>query len=390
MADKQIILGKLNPFGNQKNLIKRNQQVPDIISAMLKAHELYAVEYDKIAPDFYTGDAVGTARKIFNFLKQNVRYKIDSENNQQIMSPSGILSIGKNDCKNYALFIVGVLDALKRRGLIKNDVFYRFASYRMFDEVPHHVFAVLIDNKGNEVYIDPVLSRFNERKNYFHKIDKRPKMAIYSISGIGRVKSRTAPVQPTATATAPAKKPKKRIVLKVALAPARGALLLLIGLNFAGLATKLDRAFKNNAGKTKDWWLKLGGNPNKLLSAVNKGARKRRIFGDDEMASEGQVGAVATTAAAATAAPILIKLAEFLKSIGIDAKDVAESGKKLLAQKVKKEVDKRLDREETAAQITQDRVNQMVDDARQPAAGKNYLPILIGGGVVAYLLTRKK
>lgn len=404
MMDRNIILGKLSPFGNRRNLIKNNQQVPDIISAMLKAHEIYAPEYDKIALDFYTGDPITTAKKIFNFLKQNIQYKVDSEKNQQIMSPSGILAIGKNDCKNFALFIVGILDSLKRKGIIKNDVFYRFASYRMFDEMPHHVFAVIKDQDGNEIFVDPVLNSFNERKTYYHKIDKRPKMAIYSISGfdesqIGLFKKKqkaaafTTSAPATTSSPAPAKKPKKKIVLKIALAPARGAFLLLVGLNFLGLATKLKASFTNAAGKTESWWKNLGGNPNELLRKVNQGATKKRILGDDYLfMSEGQIGvAPAAGAAAATAAPILIKVAEFLKSLGLDPKEIAETGKEILAKKIKSAVDKNLSKEEMEQEISDQQVNEAVDQAMTKDSGtKNMLPIIIGGGVIAYLLFNKK
>lgn len=403
MADKNIILGKLTPFGNRKNLIKKDQQVPDIISAMLEAHKIYAPEYDKISMDFYTGDAKTTAKKIFNFLKKNIRYKIDSEHNQQIMSPSGILSIGKNDCKNYALFIVGILDSLKRKGLIDNDIFYRFASYRMFDEIPHHVFAVMVDKDGNEIFIDPVLSRFNERKTYFHKIDKRPNMAMYSISGVDQVglfKSKrkkaaaaAASAAPaTTTAAAPAPKQRKRIVLKIALAPARGAFLLLVGLNFLGLATKLKNSFTNFAGKTESWWKNLGGNPNELLRKVNQGAAKRRLLGDDYfMPTEGQIGAAPAAAATAVAAPILIKVAEFLKSIGIDPSELAETGKEILANRIKSAVDKNLTEQEIREEISDERVNAAVDQAMSDQSEtRNYIPYLIGGGIAVYFLTRKK
>lgn len=192
--NRDLILGRLTPYGRKKILIKNNQGVPDIMSAMLTAHKIYANEYDKISQDFYVGDGVKTAENIFNFLKKNVKYKIESENNQRIMSPGAIISLGKNDCKNYALFIIGILDSLKRKGLIKNDIYYRFASYRLLDEIPHHVFAVIVDDDGTEYYIDPVLSTFNERKTFFHKIDKRPNnMPLYSVSGVGLSIGQTAP-----------------------------------------------------------------------------------------------------------------------------------------------------------------------------------------------------
>jgi hypothetical protein len=390
---KNLLLGRLKSFGGNSKMLVRDQQVPDIISAMLSAHKMYASEYDKISKDFYSGDGIQTAKKLFDFLKKNVRYKIESDKAQRIMSPSAILSIGKNDCKNYALFIMGVLDSLKRKGLINNKIYYRFASYRLLDEIPHHVFAVIQDDNGNEYFIDPVLSIFNERKTYYHKIDKQPSMPLYSVSGIGAPKKKAA----TKAVAPAAPKEKKKIVLKIALAPARGSFLLLVGLNFMGLATKLKNAFANRADETQNWWKNLGGNPNELLRKTEQGAKKKRIAGADvEFNSEGQIGVVAagTAAAAATAAPILIKLAEFLSKLGIDVKEVAEVGKQVLARQVKNVVEKRLENDAQMEQASQDEVDRIVNQAENFNADgskkMNYLPIVIGGAVIIYLISRKK
>jgi hypothetical protein len=392
---KNLLLGRLKSFGGNSKMLVRDQQVPDIISAMLSAHKMYASEYDKISQDFYSGDGVQTAKKLFEFLKKNVRYKIESDKKQRIMSPSAILSLGKfgADCKTYALFIMGVLDSLKRKGLINNKIYFRFASYKLLDEIPHHVFAVIQDQQGNEFFIDPVLSKFNERKTYYHKIDKQPSMPLYSVSGIGQAKRKTA-----AKAVSPAApKEKKKIVLKIALAPARGSFLLLVGLNFMGLATKLKAAFANRADETQNWWKNLGGNPNELLRKVEQGAKKKRIAGADvEFNSEGQIGVVAagTAAAAATAAPILIKLAEFLSKLGIDVKEVSEVGKRVLAKQVKNVVEKRLESDAQMEQASQDEIDRIVnqtDNFNADGSKKmNYLPIVIGGAVIIYLISRKK
>ena len=407
---KNLLLGRLKPFGGNSKMLVRDQQVPDIISAMLSAHKMYASEYDKISKDFYTGDGVQTAKKLFDFLKKNVKYKIESDQAQRIMSPGAILSLGKNDCKNYALFIMGVLDSLKRKGLINNKIYYRFASYRLLDEIPHHVFAVIQDQQGNEFFIDPVLSKFNERKTYYHKIDKSPSMPLYSVSGIGNqvglfgskkkkaAAAAAAPAAPVAQAAPVAKpKEKKKIVLKIALAPARGSFLLLVGLNFMGLATKLKNAFTNRADETQNWWKNLGGNPNELLRKTEQGAKKKKLLGADvEFASEGQIGVVATgtAAAAATAAPILIKLAEFLSKLGIDVKEVAEVGKQVLAKQVKNVVEKKLEADARVEQASQDEIDRIVNetDNLNPDGSKkmNYLPIVIGGAVIIYLISRKK
>jgi hypothetical protein len=408
---KNLLLGRLKTFGGNSKMLVRDQQVPDIISAMLSAHKLYASEYDKISKDFYSGDGVQTAKKLFEFLKKNVRYKIESDKNQRIMSPSAILSLGKNDCKNYALFIMGVLDSLKRKGLINNKIYYRFASYKLLDEIPHHVFAVIQDQDGNEYFIDPVLSKFDERKTYYHKIDKEPNMPLYSVSGINNNnqvglfnKKKPAPVStqqitaaPVAAAPASAPKEKKKIVLKIALAPARGSFLLLVGLNFMGLATKLQNAFNTRADETQNWWKNLGGNPNELLRKTQQGAKKKRLLGADvEFASEGQIGVVAagTAAAAATSAPILIKLAEFLSKLGIDVKEISEVGKRVLAKQVKNVVEKNLEADATMQQASQEEIDRIVNDSDQfnsdGSKKMNYLPIVIGGALIIYLISRKK
>lgn len=407
---KNLLLGRLRPFGGNSQMLVRDQQVPDIISAMLSAHKLYASEYDKISKDFYSGDGVQTAKKLFEFLKKNIHYKIESDKNQRIMSPSAILALGKNDCKNYALFIMGVLDSLKRKGLINNKIYYRFASYKLLDEIPHHVFAVIQDQDGNEYFVDPVLSKFNERKTYYHKIDKEPNMPLYSVSGIGnqvglfkkkKPVAVTTQTVPAATAAAPAAAPvpkeKKKIVLKIALAPARGSFLLLVGLNFMGLATKLKNAFANRADETQNWWKNLGGNPNELLRKTEQGAKKKRLLGSDvEFISEGQVGVIATgtAAATATAAPILIKLAEFLSKLGIDVKEISEVGKRVLAKQVKNVVERNLESDAAIQQASQDEVDQIVNQAENFNADgtpkTNYLPFVIGGALVIYLISRKK
>lgn len=68
------------------------------------------------------------------------------------------------------------------------------------------------------------------------------------------------------------KKGKKNLVRKVLLAPGRGLLIGMAKINFAQIATKLS---KGNQDKLKEQWLKLGGDYNKLVAAINKGKNKK-------------------------------------------------------------------------------------------------------------------
>ena len=397
---KAHLIGKLNPYGKNKAVIVHDQGTGDIIKAMLTAHKIYALDYDKISANFWKGSVYKTAAYLWKFCKDNLKYSIESDRNQRIMSPAAILSLAKNDCKNYALFICGVLDSLKRAGKFKNKILYRFASYRILDETPHHVFSVIVDDNGNEIFIDPVLNSFNEKKTYYHKIDYS--MPLYSISGtqvglFGSQKRKKefekAKVEAKAQGLPEPEKPKSKVVLKIALAPARGAFLALLGLNFMGLATKLSNAFKNSKDKVNNFWSGLGGNTNELLRKTEQGAKKKRILGY-EMDQPGEIGVVSTAAFAAAAAPILLKVGTFLKSLGIDPGELVQAGKKVLADQAKKAITKISDKvdaaQEQGEQELTEAVNTLENKPGSKPGSQNYIPYVIGAGVILYLISKKR
>jgi hypothetical protein len=149
MLTKEKILQQLPPFKNKDVFLEDNQTVHDIISEVCNAHKIFAKDYDSIAKDFDRPTLRETAAALFNFCKQNIKYKIEPQRLQTTKSPAAIVALGNSiggDCKHYAGFIAGVLDALKRRGK-KIDWEYRFASYNTFDELPQHVFVVARDRR---------------------------------------------------------------------------------------------------------------------------------------------------------------------------------------------------------------------------------------------------
>jgi hypothetical protein len=197
--DKQALLEKLPPFTNTSRLIESRQSVKDIIREVLEAHSIFAADYDLIALDFACQSPIQTARALFNFCKQNIRYKIEPEARQTTKSPGAILALGDTiggDCKHYAGFIGGVLDALNRAGC-KISWNYRFASYDMFDPTPQHVFIVVKD-QGQEIWVDPVLDSFNQRLQPYHTpIDRKPKtsiMPLFRLSGVNEALTFEPPI----------------------------------------------------------------------------------------------------------------------------------------------------------------------------------------------------
>ena len=184
MVSKSAVLQKLAPFKNYKRVVSSDQTVTDIIDGIVDTHYQWQKEYDKIS-DYFVGESeLETARNIWNFLKSNVPYYIESTSNQTLRSPSAIVAM-PGDCKSYALFANGVLDSLNRKGILQVPLAFRFAGYKDSTREPQHVFAVMYPGTKKEIWIDPVLARFNEKRQPSFYKDKKIKMALIALSGVG-------------------------------------------------------------------------------------------------------------------------------------------------------------------------------------------------------------
>ena len=400
------IYNKLTPFNNSAKMLVPDQQVSDIITGMLNAHTKYAPEYQKIAQSFAGRDVKSTARNIYDFLKKNVNYVIEPDDKQMLKSPSAILYTGKttgSDCKNYALFTAGILDALNRAGFPIKWAF-RYASYKMFDKMPHHTFVVINPDTNNEIWIDPVLNGFNLKKQYYYKLDKKPKnMALISLAGIGKKtkaeKKAKKEVRSTKRKEAVKKVANKlkttgKAVIKVAGAPVRNSFLLLVQVNFKNLAGKLKKVYDTNPDKLKTFWSGFSGQWDSLVKAINTGVTKKAI------GSIGVVPAVAT--AVATASPILVKLAKFLKDLGIDPETIQEIAQEKLNQvaenvvsKVRKEakeieVEEKQEVAQTNRELATEESGSDSGSGSGLSLGKNTMLLIGAGAVGLFLLTRKK
>jgi len=182
--NKKEILKELQPFLDNKILVKKRQSVNNIIEGVLNTHDKYINEYKKIY-HFFDGQTVeDIAQNLFVFLKNNVPYKAESEHFQTLRSPSAILSLPA-DCKSYSLFIAGVLKAYN---IFENENItysFRFAGYDKKSNSYEHVFIVLYPNTSKELWIDVCLNYLDERKKPYIYTDKIYKpMALYTLSGV--------------------------------------------------------------------------------------------------------------------------------------------------------------------------------------------------------------
>ncbi|NDA63442.1 MAG: hypothetical protein EBX50_15590 [Chitinophagia bacterium] len=296
------ILGRLTPYRGNVITANNRQGTYDIIDEIAKCHREYAGEYDKIADYFSGSTPAETAKKLWTFLKKNVKYSIEPASRQSVKSPAAILASGiysktGNDCKHYSLFSGGVLDALRRKGQ-NIDFVYRFVNYRILETDPQHVFVVL-KSRGREFWIDPVLNSFNERKPYINGIDKKIKsgMPVYKISGVDdeieenygmptigrarRTKQQRQAVRSERKLKRKAKREEKgsffsRTFVRAGLVVPRNSFLKLVALNLLNIAVKLNETLKNPAKKSKlvKKWKQLGGKPDVLLKNISRGVAK--------------------------------------------------------------------------------------------------------------------
>lgn len=191
-----------------------------------------------------------TARNIWQFLKKEIRYQADHAEKQKIRLPNRLLLDGEGDCKSLSLFISAIISNM---GMPVN---FRYSSYNILNAIPTHVYVTTKDEAGNEIIIDAVWPKFNEEKKYSYKRDIP--MTVYTLSGVPLSGAKT-----------------------IYLAPGRNAFLSLVALNVRGLAHKLAFAVWKNKAVVKDVWeKKLGGNFDKLLSAINAGKNKPALLGE--------------------------------------------------------------------------------------------------------------
>jgi hypothetical protein len=368
---------------------------------MQKAHYDNSAFAKKIAYKFKGSTVKQTCRNIFNWLKDNIEYRIEPAHLQTTKSLQRLVSDGYGDCKHYSGFFAAILSALN----IKHH--YRFTSYNN-STTPTHVYVVAYNEDNQPIYCDAVLEVFNTEKNFTHKIDKNMLAHLGSIDSIGRKSSprraerqekraeRKADKQPQKDARKAKRqdrrdKAKEKLkslpqgAKKISIAPARAAFLGLVLLNLRGFANKLSLS---NQTKLRQKWEKLGGDFSKLQDAINKGKAKKALLAGID--GEDNLGAVATaTTAIAAATPIIIALNEFLK----ESSEALQKGKDLFKGATGQDVNNtpfNQDKDPGAPNTAAQEAAEETSTSASGGMGKNMLPLLIGGAALAFFAFKKK
>lgn len=387
MFDAEHIRPYLQPFRNERKVLIHDQSVSDIIQGILANHDRYKGQYDKIAHFFKGANNYETGRNIWQFLKDNVKYKVEPDSRQMLKSPAAIIAPGTtSDCKNYSLFTGGILDALNRLGS-KIPWCYRFSSYRLLDRVPQHVFVVMYPGTSKEIWIDAVLPYYNEHKQYYYKVDKKVKnMSLIALAGIGDemagIGKKGEKRRKFFKKLAEKIKSVAKFQLKFSLAFARNSFLEMVRLNVRSLGTNLKKKNDSEPQKVRQFWENLGGDYAKLVKAIEHGASKKRLGEIEEIRALGVVDPVTLSALIAAGSTIAIAA---INKLGVGKREdekKLEEGKAAYNESVKGDIMKEAEGQETAAG----------DKILKGEGGVNTKTIMLlgGAGLLAFLLLRKK
>jgi hypothetical protein len=260
------------------------------------------------------GNALEDGIRAGQWIRHNVKYKIDTFEDQNIQLPSALLKSGAGDCKSFSMLFLSIMEAAGY------NAGFRFASYK--DNRPFsHVYNFILDNKNNILTFDTcikdlkelkhhkklkdmrvnyiagvptVITEYNNKKAMRKKIimrkptvqelmtdDRYLNIGFIEDEGIGKKKGGFKRfIEKVKTKVPPFIQKGLDKIKTVALGPARGPFLLLVDVNFRGLARKLSEAIKKNESKVKEFWTKLGGDYKKLQKAVNKGKDKKPFLGE--------------------------------------------------------------------------------------------------------------
>lgn len=167
---------------HKNQVINSRGTTADIMQAIVDCYNSDYAQVEDLACNMPGSDVKSVCKSIFDFVDQNIRYKMDPFQKQWIRTPARLWADREGDCKSFAIFICS---CLRCRGI---SHLFRFACYEGNEE-PTHVYAVALDEAGNEVIVDPVYrdesgkAIFNEECPYTKKIDMKGTTEISRLSG---------------------------------------------------------------------------------------------------------------------------------------------------------------------------------------------------------------
>jgi len=131
-----------------KNILLDGGLNADVLKNEIACYHKFKDQPRELVQDLHGLSVDEQCQSIFEYLINHVYYKLDEDGKQFIKSPARLLSDGFGDCKSFAMFICCCLHCLHVQHM------FRFVNFDGSNQYTH-VYAVAIDENGNEIILDP-------------------------------------------------------------------------------------------------------------------------------------------------------------------------------------------------------------------------------------------
>jgi Transglutaminase-like superfamily len=155
----QTHANRLIPPARHKSLVKvKRGTTKDIMEVVLSCYNEANGQVKKFAPLLKSSNKYTTCRNVWEFVKDNIAYKIDPPGEQWIKEPARVWLDKECDCKSYSVFIASLLHHL---GI---NAKFRFVSFDSYNPEPTHVYVVVPGTE--EIILDCVMPHFDSEAPY--------------------------------------------------------------------------------------------------------------------------------------------------------------------------------------------------------------------------------
>lgn len=179
-----------NGFEGKRKLLLQSADLEDTLKHIKRIAIRDAYQVKDLAYSL-KGDSIGeTAQNIWDYLRENTRYKLDQKGKEELRTPARSLVDGEKgltderfgiDCDDYTILISSLLINLG----IKHE--YRVAAYKEKGKF-QHIYPVARDEYGEPLIIDvvPEIPSFNYEAKPIIDL-KIVLMELHELSGIGEI-----------------------------------------------------------------------------------------------------------------------------------------------------------------------------------------------------------
>jgi len=155
------------PIGKSER-IANHQTAKQIFGQMARAEKNSRGHSIALAPQFKQRSQRQTAQAVYHFLRDGMVYRKEPNSKQTAKEIRRYISDGYGDCKHYATFAVGILNACRI------PAWFVLVSQRQGSKTPNHAYAACMIGT-DIVVIDPCRPTFNDECKHFHKYNLSPR-----------------------------------------------------------------------------------------------------------------------------------------------------------------------------------------------------------------------